>query len=1534
MRLPSFSLLRVLLAIARVAGLGAIFVVALAGGVLLHLRTPAALRCVRTTANAILATNLAGRVEIDAIDRIGIDGIGGARVTVHDPSGVQVLHLDGVTVRMHGVAIARSALLASGPLVIDGVSIDVRNIDADLDGTPDGALRIANAFAPRVAKPPSRPESPGRGVRLDAKLVLDHAWLHGAPPNAVFVDVDLHDLAGRVHLDPAGVEAHLDRLRIATRALPRKVDPRGTLVGRFAMALDAPATKLPDLEVRFDGAIGEMPTRAEAKLIEGRIDATIDTEDATGENARALLPETQVHESLSLHASARGPLSGIDAKVAMSLGAATIDVDAKVAIGETTKVDGELHARHVNPHAIVESAPPSDLGLDARAKVALTGPAIVGEVAVDTLPGKVGEDSVPPIEIRATSTGEVAKAHIKIDEPSAPTVVTVDLAPRSDGAEGQIVVAAVRSSIPDLRRVPRLGAAAGATGKVTVEASGRLTLPEKMMEARAKVSVRDLVRGAHRLGSADVLATASGSALRPVVDAEVHATDLTAGELTLTAASAKAHVQIDGAVVDVVDPSLDVARLDRTISARARRVRLAGSALRVEAAEIRGLGEPVRADVVKTAREIRARVDAPRIDLTTVGLLAANAELVQSGSAAIDATVSVRGSDAKANVRIALADVAAFDVEQAQATIDASVDGRDVRLDLKAEVADVAEVSVLSHQAVLGGPAIDPRSWTRIRGAIDVRGAADLARVAAILPKGALPLSELGGRVTVAGRVHRGDGSGVPDAQLHLHTERLVVAGASTEATAAVETVTTWRSPDVDVACDAHVDAASGQAGITFRVIDTRGLLASLDAKSVLPVSAILGSPALAKQQALEAPLSAKLVIPSRRLDQLPSVLGVQGIHGAAALVVDVSGTVAEPEVHLAGSLRELHTEAMAPALRPDVDVRLDYDGRELSLSTKMRGGDRELVDLAAHAEIRARDAIEGKPDLPWKAGAKLRLASFPLESIQALADGHVRGNVSGQVVIDDLHEDARVSVRADLDHLAVGPATYERGSITVDAAKGTLTARARLDQVDGFLDASATTSIVWGARLLPALDESRPTEAKLLAKGFRARVVQPFVEDVAPTLDGLIEANASARLAGGSTTPTLQGTVAFHDGTILLAALGQELRAVRATAAMSPDGTIRVTDVSATGVQGEITADALVKLAKMRLATATANVRIGADKPFALAVDGAPVGDVTGMAKIDVVDTGGRLAVAVAVPALSVELPQTIKANVQSLDTKKNVHVGVRRGSEPETLAVIVREKPRPAPAPETEPPTPIDVELALGRIAVNRPNSAEIVLSGRPRLTVERGARMSGQIALESGWANLQGKKFTIEKGTVTFTEASPSNPVVVATAVWAAPTGARVYADFVGPVKTGKVILRSEPPMPRDDILALILFGSADGANGGRPQAGAKPDGRMQAANGLGGGLVAEGLTQALDDLAGVKANARVDTSRSNNPRPEVEFQLSPKVSVAFSHVLGTPPITEPDKNLASVGWRVYRNWSLETTVGDRGRALFDAIWQHRY
>jgi translocation and assembly module TamB len=224
--------------------------------------------------------------------------------------------------------------------------------------------------------------------------------------------------------------------------------------------------------------------------------------------------------------------------------------------------------------------------------------------------------------------------------------------------------------------------------------------------------------------------------------------------------------------------------------------------------------------------------------------------------------------------------------------------------------------------------------------------------------------------------------------------------------------------------------------------------------------------------------------------------------------------------------------------------------------------------------------------------------------------------------------------------------------------------------------------------------------------------------------------------------------------------------------------------------------------------------------------------------------------------------------------------------------------------------------------------------VLGGSPHVHIAKTTEVSGQVEVKQGKIDVQGKEFEIEKGTVTFQPDDTSNPVVVATAAWTAEDGSKIYADFVGPVKTGKVNLRSDPARPKNEILAMILFGTADGANAAPPPPGRAPDGTTKAATSLGGGFAAQGLTEAMDDLTGIQATARIDTTRSANPAPEIEIQIARRISLAFEHILGTPPLSEPDTNLAIVDWRFRRNWSLETTLGDRGKVQTDAVWTKRY
>jgi translocation and assembly module TamB len=760
-----------------------------------------------------------------------------------------------------------------------------------------------------------------------------------------------------------------------------------------------------------------------------------------------------------------------------------------------------------------------------------------------------------------------------------------------------------------------------------------------------------------------------------------------------------------------------------------------------------------------------------------------------------------------------------------------------------------------------------------------------------------------------------------------------------------VKGVSPWRSEDVDVGLDIRNDTTSGFTNVSARVTDKKGVVVAFDVKSDLPYAELLADPGTAKAKLVRVPVSAKVVVPKRSLDDMPMVLGVKNMSGYVEAQVDVGGTPLEPNVQVVAHAREFRNGTVALDKAADADVGLTYDGKVADLAVKVATEKREVLSVASHVDAKVKDFLEPAPGTTpdWGATTKIALASFPLETVGPLASRQVKGRISGEAAIDGLNRDARMYAHLGFEKLTIGRAQYDTAKIDVDAGDGKLVAKARLDQKDGFADLSAVTGIQWGKRIAPKIRDDQPIEARLQAKAFRAAAIQPFVEGPVNQLDGRIDADAKALLSPSQKDAKLEGTIAIRDGLVQLSAVGEEFRDLRANVTLHPDGRIEVRDVFARSIQGEVNAKADVKLKGMGLETADASLSIPKKHPLDLAMDGQPVGEVWGDINVNAKtrDDGKKLALVVDIPRFDVGLPQAMKTGVQELGENEKIRVGVYR--DPHTLVKLpldkedfehneVEAKKLAAQADEKR----TDIDIRLGRISIKRGNTGEAVLSGNPKITIDGGeTKIVGQIKVDSGWADVQGKKFEIERGTVTFNGETPPNPVVVATATWKAEDDTQVYADFVGPVKTGKVNLRSEPPRPKSELLSLVLFGTSDGANPTPPPAGKQPNGTQKAAMGIGGGFAAQGLTEALDDLAGIQATARIDTTSSRNPRPEVEFQVSPKVSVAFSHVIGQPPVTEPpDKNMARLEWRFRNNWAFESTTGDRGRQLFDLIWSKRY
>jgi len=167
-------------------------------------------------------------------------------------------------------------------------------------------------------------------------------------------------------------------------------------------------------------------------------------------------------------------------------------------------------------------------------------------------------------------------------------------------------------------------------------------------------------------------------------------------------------------------------------------------------------------------------------------------------------------------------------------------------------------------------------------------------------------------------------------------------------------------------------------------------------------------------------------------------------------------------------------------------------------------------------------------------------------------------------------------------------------------------------------------------------------------------------------------------------------------------------------------------------------------------------------------------------------------------------------------------------------------------------------------------------------------------------------------------------------VVRAGYKAPDGTTVYATFVGPLKTGKVTLSSEPSLPQQEIVELLMFGTTGG-----PQAQSPSPDAASSVVGTVGGEAAQPLNHALGQMGLGSVRADVDTTSSTNPRPEIEIQIARDISLKVGVVLGqVPPGVNPDHTLVTVAWRFLSRWSLASTLGDAGTTIFDLLWQRRY
>jgi translocation and assembly module TamB len=1491
------------------------------------LRLPAVRRIVVERVNGALSSTFAGRVAVDRIGALGLTYVDGLEAHVDDAEGHRLLRIEGGHARASTWALVRSLLGRQGAIEIDLPELSLARVDATVDADDGGEIRIAGAFALRPRPPPS---GPSRAVHVTLpRIEIALATLHLRPTGGPLLDAEFAGAQASVLVAPGVLAVDLDRGPLTVRGLPGGLQAQGRIEAHLSQA---------PLRVQaiWSGAVGTLGGRADVTYRDGRIDAALDLSPATPDQMRVVWPECPLTAVCEAHAEAHGVLPRIDVSSRALIGSGAIEIAGPVVVGPNVQASLHVDAKGLDAGALARQLPPlSEIVASGDVSVLAKPTGIEARGALEFAGGTLGSTKLPAAslagEFARSAAGEPSgRLVLTVRQASAPTVLVARLVanggPPRVAFEGKTTIARLQDFMP---------AALAVTGSVDAHATGQVDVTARTIDARLYATVANVAVRGTSIRSARIEAHAAGRLDAPSVDLAIDGEGLEAGEVRLSAARAQG-VLTPGPSTTVRDIHLEIAGDAEPASARAALVRISGDGLQVDDGVVEGLGAPLNVTLRTSPSGVVVQARSEGLDLARLDSFAAIP--IKRGIVRLDVDATVRAGSARGRLAMNLRHAAFAGVDDASAEVDAVLDGRHAAGHATARVEDIGTLELHSSTIDVGsGPLLTASPWRRTWGAVQFDAHLDLARLAAKIPRARLPIDEVTGTLQIKGQASRDSADdATPGVEVTIEASRLALAGKRADGSG------TWRIDGIDPTVHATVDGNTGRTILQAQLHNGGGAIATLEGQSSEVPYAILFSSDESLLDALaRMPFEAHLVVPKVKLDSLPAFFRA-GVGGAIEASASWHGALTGPHIDLAAAATGVRPDPALFARKLDLSLAAHYDGAQADASLQAIERGHKVLDAIARLTAAPSDVLAGfrGSSVPWSASAQAKLDRLPLQSISPLDDRQVRGTVSGTVTLDGLHEDARARAALSFDHLEIGGVTCRSSSVDVTVDGRTLEASVRLDQDDGFAMGHARFGSRWGRANTPTLDPSQAAQASMAAHQFRAAFLLPFVSKWLTELDGRIDADAQVDIDAGTSAVRPRGTIALKDGTFELTSFGGQFHQATGEIAFAPGGIVRLENAEARGLSGRVQAAASARLDGASLVGARATALIPAKDPLPLVFDGVQMGMLDGRFELAMNRKGAGRATEldVDVGTAHLQLPAGPSSrDLQALGDIDGVRVGVGRGPAAFHEVPLVGSR-SDATDPTGAPRTPLQVSVHLADVQVSRGTDLDVRLEGQQTIAIADETRVSGQVRMTRGSIDVYGKPFALDRGTVSFVGTDPTNPQIVLTASWQAPDGiTRVYADFVGPLKTGKVRLRSEPSKPQSEILSLVLFGTED-------QATSSPSGtptQVSPAAAAAGGAATQpinkalsGVDRALENLGlGGGIMTKIDTSKIN-VRPEVEVQIARDISLQVAWVLGVPPPANPDSTLVTLDWHFLRKWSLETTVGDAGTSILDLVWQHRY
>lgn len=738
----------------------------------------------------------------------------------------------------------------------------------------------------------------------------------------------------------------------------------------------------------------------------------------------------------------------------------------------------------------------------------------------------------------------------------------------------------------------------------------------------------------------------------------------------------------------------------------------------------------------------------------------------------------------------------------------------------------------------------------------------------------------------------------------------------------------TGARPEVEVAVDAErlrvreadlgslqVKAGYADERVTLAVAGEGGLpgVVSVRAAAPIRVAPAKGEVAWLKDQAHELDVEvARLELAGLRR------AGVDApVRGTVGVRVKGRGSAVDPDVTVGVEVKNLFYRTMPVG---SVQTTVNYGDELLAATVKGHLGARTKVDGEARVPL-AIDLTTGKVAWDRKAHHEVHLglegvdratllplgAPIPADALIGLG---LQVDVKGG--LEDFVGD--VEMHGQLGHKVFGGAPVH---LSVHAEPKSQRARFALGShiiTEPLEVRAAAQADIPGLVAGTAKAKDIRLTASARSNGVDLRYLKAFTP---PGLfDPIGKVTADATVHGTLGAPRVQGRVGMRDGGITVLALQQRFYGINLDVT-AKDRHVEVESLVVRGGNGTLSSSAKLDIGADGALKLVADATIS---KFPLARPGLPQMQIDGKVKARVASDaeGTDVDVTVAntevlVTGYSVRAPKAIP---------DNVNVRGKRGELVRPIDVKQFKKEQKAAAGEVDPRTlALKIKLAdpirftgpvmqmewSGAIAVDQSPEAKSV---------------TGKLKADEGKFDLLGNRFVIESGEVTLPEGEvtidPFLNVVAATQTEVA----RVRVTIRGRASRPQLIFSSEPSLPQQQILTLLVTGTTDASEANQQKVLAEAATLLVLAENP---ALANFITRSTGlDYVGVSFG-----DSATQPILTIGKHVNRKIYAETSYKHNAP--MRANRVEASVEYELTPRWTIETFFGDAAVGGVDLWWR---